>query len=84
MLASFIMANNTSLNAALSPVSKSGINLEQEHIQSQENVLRVRENRVRRIFGPKRDETVGGRTKPHDEALHNLYSSPDIMENQGG
>jgi hypothetical protein len=40
--------------------------------------LRVFENRVlRRIFGPKRDEMVGGWRKLHNRGLHNLYSSPD-------
>jgi hypothetical protein len=37
-------------------------------------------NRVlRRIFGPKRDEVTGEWRKLHNEELHNLYSSPDIM-----
>jgi hypothetical protein len=40
----------------------------------------VFENRVlRRIFGPKRDEATGGWRKLHNEELHNLYSSPNIM-----
>jgi hypothetical protein len=35
--------------------------------------LRVFENRVlRRIFGPKRDEGIGGWRKLHDEGRHNL------------
>jgi hypothetical protein len=42
--------------------------------------LRVFEIRVlRRIFGPKRDEVTGEWTKLHNEELHNLYSSPDII-----
>jgi hypothetical protein len=42
--------------------------------------LRVFENRVlRRIFGPKRDEVTGGWRKLHNEELHNLYSSPNII-----
>jgi hypothetical protein len=42
--------------------------------------LRVFENRVlRRIFGPKRDEMTGKWRKMHNEELHNLYSSPDII-----
>jgi hypothetical protein len=42
--------------------------------------LRVFENRVlRRIFGPKRDEVTGERRKLHNEELHNLYSSADII-----
>jgi hypothetical protein len=36
--------------------------------------LWVFENRVRRrIFGPKKDEVMGGWTKLHNEELHNLY-----------
>jgi hypothetical protein len=40
----------------------------------------VFEDRVlRRIFGPKRDEVTGEWRKLHNEELHNLYSSPDII-----
>jgi hypothetical protein len=40
----------------------------------------VFENRVlRRIFGPKRDEVTGEWRKLHNEELHNLYLSPDII-----
>jgi hypothetical protein len=40
----------------------------------------VFENRVlRRIFGPKRDGVTGGWRKPHNEELHDLYSSPSII-----
>jgi hypothetical protein len=36
----------------------------------------VFENRVlRRIFGPKREEEVGGRRRLKNEELHNLYTS---------
>jgi hypothetical protein len=46
----------------------------------EEHRLRVFENRVlRRIFGPKRDEVTGGWRKLHNEELHNLYSSPNII-----
>jgi hypothetical protein len=39
--------------------------------------LRVFENRVlRRIFGSKRDEVMGGWQKLHNEELRNVYSSP--------
>jgi hypothetical protein len=42
--------------------------------------LRVFENRVlRRIFRPKRDEVTGEWRKLHNEALHDLYSSPSII-----
>jgi hypothetical protein len=44
----------------------------------EEHRLRVFENRVlRRIFGPKRDEVMGGRRELHNEKLHNLYASPN-------
>jgi hypothetical protein len=40
----------------------------------------VSENRVlKKIFGPKRDEVTGGWRKLHNEELHNLYSSPNII-----
>jgi hypothetical protein len=46
----------------------------------EEHRLRAFENRVlRRIFGPKRDEVTGEWRKLHNEELHNLYSSPDII-----
>jgi hypothetical protein len=46
----------------------------------EEHRLRVFENRVlRRIFGPKRDEVMGGRRKLHNEELHGLYSLPSII-----
>jgi hypothetical protein len=42
--------------------------------------LRVFENRIlRRIFGPKVDEIAGEWRKLHNEELHNLYTSPDII-----
>jgi hypothetical protein len=41
----------------------------------------VFENRVlRRIFGPKRDEVTGDQRKLHNDELHNLYSSPNIIK----
>jgi hypothetical protein len=39
----------------------------------------VSENRVLRIFGPKRDEVTGGWRKLHNGKLHNSYSSPSII-----
>jgi hypothetical protein len=45
----------------------------------EEHRLRVFENSVlRRIFGPKRDEVIGGWRKLHNE-VHNFYSSPIII-----
>jgi hypothetical protein len=40
----------------------------------------VFENRVLRIFGPKRDEVMGGWRKLHNEELRDLYSSPSKVE----
>jgi hypothetical protein len=34
---------------------------------------------LRRIFGPRRDEVTGDWRKLHNEELHNLYSSPNII-----
>jgi hypothetical protein len=46
----------------------------------EEHRLRVFEKRVlRRIFGPERVEVTGEWRKLHNEELHNLYSSPDII-----
>jgi hypothetical protein len=45
----------------------------------QEHRLRFLENRVlRRIFGPKREED-GSWRKLHNDELHSLYSSPNIV-----
>jgi hypothetical protein len=46
----------------------------------EEHRLKVFENMVlRKIFGPKWDEVVGGRGRFHNEELHNLYCSPSII-----
>jgi hypothetical protein len=34
---------------------------------------------MRRIFSPKRGEMTGDSIKLHNEELHNLYSSPNII-----
>jgi hypothetical protein len=34
---------------------------------------------LRRIFGPKRDKVTGDWRKLHNEELHKLYSSPNII-----
>jgi hypothetical protein len=46
----------------------------------EEHRLRMFENSVeRRIFGPQRDEVMGGWRKLHNEGLRNLYSSPHVI-----
>jgi truncated hemoglobin YjbI len=46
----------------------------------EEHRLRVSEDRVlRRIFGPNRDDVTGEWRTLHNEKLHNLYSSPNII-----
>jgi hypothetical protein len=44
----------------------------------EEHRLRVSENSVLRIFGPKREED-GSWRKLHNDELHSLYSSPNIV-----
>jgi hypothetical protein len=42
--------------------------------------LKAFENRVlKRIFGPKREEVIGGSRKMHNEQLHNLYCSQNLI-----
>jgi hypothetical protein len=45
----------------------------------EEHRLRVFENRVLRIFGPKRDKVMGGWRKLHNEELRDYYSLPSII-----
>jgi hypothetical protein len=53
---------------------KLGLSLREEH------KLRVFENRIlRRIFAPKGDDVMGVWRKLHNEELHNLWSSPNII-----
>jgi hypothetical protein len=51
-----------------------------DQIGAEFSLVFVFENRVlRKIFGPKRDEVVGGWRKLQNEELHNLYCSPSII-----
>jgi hypothetical protein len=44
--------------------------------------FRAFENRMlRRIFGPKREEVVGGWRRLHNEGLNNLYASCMVQDN---
>jgi hypothetical protein len=44
----------------------------------EEHRLRIFENRVLKIFGPKREED-GSWRKLHNDELHSLYSSPNVV-----
>jgi hypothetical protein len=46
---------------------------------SEEHRLRVLENRVLRIFGLKREETAGNWRRMHNEELHNLHVSMNVI-----
>jgi hypothetical protein len=51
-----------------------GLALKEEHR------LRVFGNRVlRRIFGPKRVKVAGDWRRLHNEELHNVYASPNVI-----
>jgi hypothetical protein len=46
----------------------------------EEHRQRMLENRVlRKIFGPKRGKVTGQHRRLHNEELHDLYSSPNII-----
>ena len=46
----------------------------------EEHRLKVFENRVLRIFGPKRDGLTGEWRKLHNEKLNDLYCSPNTVQ----
>jgi hypothetical protein len=51
----------------------------------EEHRLSVSENRVlMKIFGPKREELLGGWRRLHNDELHNLYASPYIIRVRWG
>ena len=58
----------------------------QQHIKNwsltmrEEHRLRMFENRVLRIFGPKRNKVTGEWRKLHNEELNDLYSLPNIIQ----
>jgi len=63
--------NNNCTIKLFKHITKSSLTLRKEQ------GLWVFENRVlRRIFGHKREEVVGGWRRLHNEELHNLYASP--------
>jgi hypothetical protein len=44
-----------------------------------EHKLRVENRVLRRIFGPKREKVAGGWRRLHNEELHDLYFSLNII-----
>ena len=48
-------------------------------VSVEERELRVFENMVLRIFGPRRDEVTGEWRRFHNEELNDSYSSPNIV-----
>jgi hypothetical protein len=54
-------------------------------LREQHGLKMLKKRVLGRIFGPKRDETPGGRRRLQNEELHNLYASPNIIgEEMGG
>ena len=45
----------------------------------EERKLRVFENMVLRMFGPRRDEVTGEWRRLHNEEINDLYCSPNIV-----
>jgi hypothetical protein len=41
--------------------------------------IAFKNNVLRRIYGPNREELIEGCIQLHNEELHNLYSSPNII-----
>jgi hypothetical protein len=51
------------------------------HIKGRTQIISTLETRVlRKLFGHKRDEATGGWRKLHNENLHNVYCSPNIIK----
>jgi hypothetical protein len=57
-----------------------GVKRGHTHTQREEQRLRLSENRVLTIFGPKRGEVIGEWRKLQNEELHDLYSLPTINQ----
>jgi hypothetical protein len=48
---------------------------------TEERRLRLLENRIlRKVFGPKKARVTGKWRRLHNEELHDLYSSPNIVQ----
>jgi len=82
LLRAIFLTKNISINIYITfilPVVFYGCKI-WSHTMREERRQRVYENRVlRRIFGPKRDGATMEWTKPYNEELNDLYSSPNIF-----
>jgi hypothetical protein len=49
------------------------------HTSKKEHRLKVLENKMLRIFGPKKYDMIRAWRKLHNKELHNLYASPNVI-----
>jgi len=81
LLSSWLLSNTTKIEVyrtVICPVVSYGCETWSLTLR-EESRLRVFENRVLRMFGPKRDEVKGKWKKLNNEELNDLYPSPNIF-----
>jgi hypothetical protein len=74
LLPKFHVLQSRVINAVLYGCETWSLTLREEH-----RLGVFKNGMLRRIFGPKKDEVMGGWRELHDEELHNLYYSPSII-----